>query len=138
MGRGLLDKPEWEEVCKVEAKERVVFEPWVAPRAVPPRAEETEATDKPGPCPAAPSSLSFLLCQGRGVARVPTPQSRCQARSGGQPEPPRKHLHIPDAYGQQWRRAPGPSPAPHPALAATLETGLGGEWAPEGPPADVT
>lgn len=36
---------------------------------------------------AALSSLSFPLCPGGGWGWVPTPQSRCPAGSGGQPEP---------------------------------------------------
>lgn len=86
----------------------------VAPGAVTFRAEETELPDKPRPCPAAQSSLSFLLCQGGEWPWVPAPQSRCWAGFGGQLEPPRKHLHIPDACGQRWGRLPGPSPAPPP------------------------
>lgn len=86
----------------------------MAPGAVTFRAEETEPPDKPRPCPAAQSSLSFLLCQGGEWPWVPAPQSRCWAGFGGQLEPPRKHLHIPDACGQRWGRLPGPSPAPPP------------------------
>lgn len=43
---------------------------------------------------------------------MPAPQSRCRAGSGGWPEPPRKHLHIPDACGQRRGRMPGPAPPP--------------------------
>lgn len=77
------------------------------------RAEETEPPDKPGPCSAVQSRL-FPLLPSRRVAWVPTPQSKCWAGSGGQLEPPRKHLHIPDAYGQRRGPVPGPSLAPPP------------------------
>lgn len=72
---------------------------------MPPGAGDVEVPALPPPeASVSPSA------QAGGGGRVPTPHSRCPAGSGGQPEPPRKHLHIPDACGQQWRRAPGPSP----------------------------
>lgn len=55
---------------------------------------------------------------------MPTPQSRCWKRCAGQLEPPRKHLHIPKACGQQAGKCQAQHPRP--ALAAVLETGLRG------------
>lgn len=138
MGRGVLDKAEWEEVCEVEAKERSLLSPgWLQVQCLLElRKRRLQISQDPALQPQA-ASVSFSVKAGEWPGCL-LPSSDARRGSGGQPEPPRKHLHIPDACGQQWRRAPGPSPAPHPVLAATLETGLGGEWAPERPPADVT
>ena len=58
---------------------------------------------------------------------MPVPQSRCWAGPRGQLEPPRKHLHIPDACGQRRGRVPGPSPSPPPLRwPPHWKQGLGG------------
>lgn len=77
--------------------------PGGAPRALPPGAGDGRYQ------PYRSRQLPVSPCAQAGVG-AGAHQSRCLAGSGGQPEPPRKHLHIPDACGQQWRRAPGPSP----------------------------